>query len=61
SSPVMAIPTVTIELRQASGGFQNPKRSLEAIRTNDLMEDNAALKEEQEGLVNRMNHIKRSC
>ncbi|CAN4123055.1 unnamed protein product [Withania somnifera] len=36
-------------------------RSLgQKYRINDLMEDNAALKEEQEGLVNRMNSIKQS-
>nr|XP_009785140.1 PREDICTED: uncharacterized protein LOC104233440 [Nicotiana sylvestris]XP_016515388.1 PREDICTED: uncharacterized protein LOC107832090 [Nicotiana tabacum] len=36
-------------------------RSLgQKYRINDLMEDNAALKEEQEGLVLRMNNIKQS-
>ncbi|XP_055835673.1 uncharacterized protein LOC129904155 isoform X2 [Solanum dulcamara] len=36
-------------------------RSLgQKYRINDLMEDNVALKEEQEGLVHRMNHIKQS-
>lgn len=36
-------------------------RSLgQKYRINNLMEDNAALKEEQEGLVHRMNHIKQS-
>ncbi|PHT85016.1 hypothetical protein T459_13459 [Capsicum annuum] len=36
-------------------------RSLgQKYRIHDLQEDNAALKEEQEGLVNRMNHIKQS-
>ncbi|KAH0680698.1 hypothetical protein AABB24_008727 [Solanum stoloniferum] len=75
----------------ASGGYQNPKRSLgffanamkrkdsflqffamtgilllsvrslgQKYRINNLEEDNAALKEEQEGLVHRMNNIKQS-
>lgn len=36
-------------------------RSLgQKYRINDLMEDNASLKEEQEGLVLRMNNIKQS-
>lgn len=86
----MAIPTPPSS-SAASGGYQNPKRSLgffanamkrkdsfiqffamtgilllsvrslgQKYRINDLMEDNAALKEEQEGLVHRMNHIKQS-
>nr|XP_009772354.1 PREDICTED: uncharacterized protein LOC104222762 [Nicotiana sylvestris]XP_016509765.1 PREDICTED: uncharacterized protein LOC107827187 [Nicotiana tabacum] len=75
----------------ASGGFQNPNKSLsffanamkrkdsfiqffamtgilllsvrslgQKYRIHDLMEDNAALEEEQQGLVQRMNHIRQS-
>ncbi|KAL3351506.1 hypothetical protein AABB24_019881 [Solanum stoloniferum] len=75
----------------ASGGFQNPNKSLgffanamkrkdsfiqffamtgilllsvrslgQKYRIHNLMEDNAALEEEQQGLVQRMDHIRQS-
>ncbi|XP_060199901.1 uncharacterized protein LOC132628174 [Lycium barbarum] len=50
-----------IQFFAMTGIFLLSVRSLgQKYRINNLEEDKAALKEEQEGLVNRMNHIKQS-